>query len=70
MLDQLLASVDVVGRAGERGVGHEVDGERGDVGRPDDAPDRERRAELLAPGVEPVAEQRRRQRGVDEARRR
>ena len=46
--DELLAAVDVVGRAGERGVRHEVDGERGDVGRSDDASDRQRRAELLA----------------------
>ena len=56
--DQLLAAVDVVGRAGERGVGHDVDGERGDVGRADDAPDRQRRAELLASGVQVVAEER------------
>jgi hypothetical protein len=34
-LDELLAAVDVVGRAGERGVRHEVDGQR-DVGWPDD----------------------------------
>ena len=67
-LDQLLAAVDVVGRAGERGVAHQVHGERGDVLRPDDAPDRQRGAQLLAARVELVAEQRRRQRRVDEAR--
>ena len=65
-VDQLLAAVDVVRRAGERGVGHQVHGERGDVVRPDDAPDRQRRAQLLAARLEPVAEQRRRQRRVDE----
>jgi len=32
---QLLASVDVVRRARERGVGHDVNGEGGDVGRSD-----------------------------------
>ena len=36
---ELLPAVDVVGRAGEGGVGHDVNGERGDVGRSDDAPD-------------------------------
>ncbi len=40
--DELLATVYVVGRAGQRGVGHEVDGQRGDVRRADDAADRER----------------------------
>ena len=45
--DELLAAVDVVGRAGERRVGHDVHGERGDVGRSDDAPDRKRVAKLL-----------------------
>ena len=49
-----------------RRLRHEVDGERGDVRRADDAPDRERRAELLAARVELVAEERGRQRRVDE----
>ena len=40
---ELLAAVDVVGRTGERRVGHEVDGQGGDVRRSDDAPDRQRR---------------------------
>src|SRR5689334_18663480 len=30
--DELLTPVDVVGRTGHSGVGHEVHGERGDVG--------------------------------------
>jgi len=64
---ELLAAVDVVCRAGEGGVGHDVNGECCDVGRSDDAPDRERRTQLVAPGLESVAEERRRQRGVDEA---
>jgi hypothetical protein len=46
--DELLPAVDVVGRAGEGGVGHDVYGERGDVGRSDDAPDGERGAKLIA----------------------
>jgi hypothetical protein len=54
---ELLAAVDVVGRAGNRCVSHEVDGERGDVGRADHAPDGERRAELGTAGVQLVAEQ-------------
>src|SRR5882724_9886589 len=66
--DELLAAVDVVCRAGEGGVGHEVNGERRDVGGSDDPPDGERRAQLLAPGVESLGgEVRGRQRGVDEA---
>ncbi len=65
-LDELLAAVDVEGRAGDRRVRHEVDGQCGDVGRADDASDRQRRAELFAARVQPVAEDRRRQRRVDE----
>jgi hypothetical protein len=65
--DDLLAAVDVVRGAGQGGVGHQVHGDGGDVPRPDDAPDRERGAELLASRVELVAEQRSRQRSVDEA---
>jgi len=38
--DEPLAAVDVVGRAGDGGVGHEVNGEGGDIRRFDDAPDR------------------------------
>src|SRR5262249_38539837 len=53
--EELLAAVHVVGRAGESRVGHEVDGERGDVARFDDAPDGERGAELVAAVVEFVA---------------
>src|ERR1700712_5324295 len=54
--DELLPPVDVEGGAGERGVGHDVHLERGDVGRLDDAVDRQGRPELLTPGVEAVAE--------------
>jgi len=66
MSNELLAAVDVVGRAGDSGVGHQVHGERGDVGRPDHAPDGQRRAELIAAVVEVIAEQPRRQGRVDE----
>ena len=65
--DELLTAVDVVGRAGESGVGHDVDGERGDVGRPNHAPDGQRGAELVAALVEVVAQQRCRQGRIDEA---
>jgi hypothetical protein len=39
-LDELLAAVDVEGRAGDRRVRHEVDGQRSNVGRANDASDR------------------------------
>jgi len=38
--EDLLAIVDVVSGAGERRIGHDVHGERGDVSRSDDPPDR------------------------------
>ena len=60
--DQLLPAVDVVGRARESRVDHDVYGERGDVGRFDDAPDGKRGAELIAAVVELIAEERCRQR--------
>src|SRR5215469_7777734 len=66
-LDELLAAVDVDGRAGDRRVGHEVDGQCGDVGRADDAADRQCGAELLATLAELIAEQRGRQRRIDKA---
>src|SRR5215472_4265099 len=66
-LDELLAAVDVVGGAGNRRVRHEVNGQCGDVLRADDASDRQRRAELLAARVQLVAEERRRERSVDES---
>jgi hypothetical protein len=53
----LLAAVDVVGRAGERRLGHDVHGKRGDVGRSDHAPDRQRNTELVAALVQVIAEQ-------------
>ena len=46
--DELLPTVDVIGRAGKGRVAHDVDGERGDVGGADDAADRERRPQLIA----------------------
>src|SRR5579863_2220395 len=48
-LHELLAAVDVVGCAGYDCVGHEVDCQGGDVRWAYHAPDRKRRAELLAP---------------------
>ena len=68
-LHELLAAVDVVGRTGDRSVRHEVDRQCGDVGRADDPPDRKGLAELRATRVQVVAEERRRQRRVDEPRR-
>src|SRR5579862_1286619 len=65
--DELLAAVDVEGRTGDRGVRHEVDGQRGDVGRADDAADRQRGAELRSALVDLVAEQRGRHGRVDKA---
>ena len=56
--DELLPAVDVVGRAREGRVGHDVYGERGDVGRPDDAPDGKRGAKLIAAVFEFFAEAR------------
>src|SRR6185312_5604066 len=62
-----LAAVNVVRRAGYGGVRHEVEGQRGDILRSDDAPDRERRAQLVAALVEVVAEEPGGQGGVDES---
>jgi hypothetical protein len=59
--NELLPAVDVVGRAREGRVYHDVYGERGDVGRSDDAPDGKRGAKLIAAVFEFVAEERRRQ---------
>src|SRR5215468_4924288 len=53
--------------AGDRGVRHEVKGQGGDVGRADDAADRQRGAELLAALLDPVAGQGGRQRRADKA---
>src|SRR2546427_3471532 len=65
--EELLPAVNIVGRAGEGRVGHDVYGERGDVGRSDDAPDGKRGAKLIAAVLELIAEERCRQRRVDEA---
>jgi hypothetical protein len=64
---ELLAAIDVIRRVSESRVSREVNCQRGNVGRSDDAADGERRAQLIARGLEPVAEGRRRRRGVDEA---
>src|SRR5437762_14331329 len=65
--NELLPAVDVVGLAREGRVGHDVYGERCDVGRSDDAPDGKRGAKLIAAVVEFIAEERFRIRCVDEA---
>src|ERR1700694_1985842 len=65
--DELLPTVDVVRRAGERCGAHDGDGESGDVGWADHAADGQRRPQLIAALIESISEQRCRQRGVDEA---
>jgi hypothetical protein len=64
LADELLPTVDVIGRAGKRGVGHDVHGERRHAGRPYDPPDGERPPQLLAPGVETLGREVRRGQGV------
>ena len=66
-LNKLLSAIDVVRRSGQSRVGHDMYGQRGDVGRPDHPSDGTSRAELIAASFEPVTKERRRQRGVDEA---
>ena len=69
-VDEPLAAVDVERRAGDGGVGHDVDGHRGEICRRDHPADGQRGAQLLAPVLEcglVAVEERRRQRGVDEA---
>src|SRR5262249_56452490 len=53
---ELLAAVDVVGRAGEGGVGHEMHRQRRNVGWSHDATDGERGAKLCPARLELVAE--------------
>ena len=55
--DELLAAIHIVRRPSECRVGHDVDGERGNVGWLHDAPDGKRRAELIAPSIEFSAEE-------------
>ena len=55
--DELLPSVDVVRRAGQGGVGHQVQRQGGDVSRTDHAPDRERPTQLVTTRLQTVAEQ-------------
>ncbi len=63
----MLPAVDVVGRAREGRVGHDVYGEGSDVGRSDDTPDGKRGPKLIPAVFEFIAEERCRQRCVDEA---
>src|SRR5436190_13614478 len=58
--DELLPAVDVVGRAREGSVGHDVHGERGDVSRFDDAPNGKCGPKLIAAVFELIAEEFRR----------
>ena len=58
VLDELLAAVDVKRGAGQRGVRHDVHGQRSDVLGADDAPDRELLAKLLTARFELIAQQR------------
>ena len=66
--DELLPAVDVIGCAREGGVGHDVYGERGHVGRSDHASDRKRGAKLAATFFELIAQQFGGQRRVHESR--
>src|SRR5208283_3098119 len=66
--DELLSAVDVIRCAREGGVGHNVYGERGHVGRSDYASDGKRAAKLVAPFFELIAQQFRGQRRVHESR--
>jgi hypothetical protein len=65
--DELLTAVDVEGCAGDRGVGHEVDRQCGNIGRADDPSDRQRGTELLAARVQLVTEKLCGQRCVDKS---
>ena len=49
--DELLPAIDVVGRAREGLIDHDVDGERSHVGWTYDPPDGKRGAELIATAV-------------------
>jgi hypothetical protein len=68
-LDELLPAVDVERRTRDRGVHHQIDGENGDICCPDDAPNWQRRAQLLASGVQLLPEKRGGERSLDESRR-
>lgn len=58
VLDELLPAIDVVSAACKGCIGHSMHGERGYIGRADDAPDRQRTAELLAACIKLIAEER------------
>jgi hypothetical protein len=53
--DELLSAVNVEGGACKRGVAHDVYGECGYVGWPNDAPNGKRTAKLIAPFFEIIA---------------
>ncbi len=65
-LNELLAAVDIVGRARQCCVTHEVYGQLGYIDWFDDTPDRECRAELVTAFFEISAKNRGRERCVDE----
>jgi len=67
LCDVLLPAVDIVGRAGKSRVRHNVDCKRGNVGRLENSPDGKGLSQLLATTFKVIAEQRCRQRRVDEA---
>src|SRR5262245_8788470 len=66
--ERLLPAVEVVGASGQRGVGHDVYGERRHVCQADHPADGQRVAKLGASVVQLVAEELRGQGSVDEAR--
>jgi hypothetical protein len=66
-VDEPLPAVDVVGGTRDRGIDHEVNGERCYVSRSDHPANGELRAQLFAPGLESLAQERSRQGSVDEA---
>src|SRR5689334_174395 len=65
--NQLLTTVDVVGRTGQSGIDHQVNGERRHVGRANDAPNGKAFAEFLPTLFKSVAQECCRKRRVNEA---
>ena len=57
LLHELLAAVDVVCCAGERRVGHQMDGQCGNVGGADYPPDGKSRAQFSAARVKAISEE-------------
>jgi hypothetical protein len=56
-IGELLATIDIVGRAGDRGVGHQMDRQCCDIGRGDHAADRQRGAQVRAALLECITQQ-------------